>query len=282
MGCPRLTYREKEERLNFLGLWKKSDGSKNGEDYYPFGLSFNEYSRENSVPNKYLFNKGSERQDDLGLNVYQTHYRMFDPALGRWWQVDPKADEGHLVDLTPYNFADDDPIRYNDPDGDSPIDGILRMLAKQGVKWAARTTKGSVKPVSRQAATKILQNKGTVYQVEITSNKASKALMKEAAPNKVIKRHDAHQAKQMDHFQDKNGGGAHVNFVKGTAAVVATAVATTANAQGAPQSQLDKQGTMGKSMFGDNAVGNFYDNFINPVSLVKDLRDLVSGSGDKK
>jgi len=38
------------------------------DDYYPFGLTFNSYSRENSVANKYLYN-GKELQTDLGLNL---------------------------------------------------------------------------------------------------------------------------------------------------------------------------------------------------------------------
>ncbi len=84
------------------------------DDYYPFGLAFNEYQRENSVPNQYLYNKGSERQDDLGLGVYQTHFRILDPALGRWWQVDPKPS----YNMSVYNSMDNNPILHNDPLGD--------------------------------------------------------------------------------------------------------------------------------------------------------------------
>jgi len=67
MGCLKLPYYEKGERLNFLGLWKKSDGSKSGEDYYPFGLSFNSYTRENAVAQNYLYN-GKEQINDLNLD----------------------------------------------------------------------------------------------------------------------------------------------------------------------------------------------------------------------
>ena len=67
-----------------------------------------------------MFNKGSERQEDLGLNVYQTHYRILDPVIGRWWQEDPKADIPSQIELTPYNFGDDDPVAKNDPNGDCP------------------------------------------------------------------------------------------------------------------------------------------------------------------
>jgi RHS repeat-associated protein len=84
------------------------------DDYYPFGSRFNSYSRENSVPNKYLYNKGSELQDDLGLDVYQTHFRMLDTWIGRWWQVDPKPS----YDMSVYNAMNNNPILYNDPLGD--------------------------------------------------------------------------------------------------------------------------------------------------------------------
>ena len=95
------------------------------EEYYPFGLQFNSYSRENSVKNKYLYNQGTgektfntERVTDLELNVDQSKYRTYDYATGRWWQVDPKADM--FFSMTPYNYSFNDPVRYNDPEGDCP------------------------------------------------------------------------------------------------------------------------------------------------------------------
>jgi RHS repeat-associated protein len=91
--------------------------SKN-EDYYAFGLTFNSYQRENSVKNNYLYNVGSELQDDLDLGVYETDYRMLDPSNGRWWQVDPMVD--NMYGWSPYNYSFNNPIRYNDPKGDCP------------------------------------------------------------------------------------------------------------------------------------------------------------------
>lgn len=41
--------------------------------------------------------------------------RMYDPALGRFWQVDPMADERNW--LTPYNFVQNNPITRIDPTG---------------------------------------------------------------------------------------------------------------------------------------------------------------------
>ncbi|HNR75391.1 MAG TPA: RHS repeat-associated core domain-containing protein [Cyclobacteriaceae bacterium] len=72
------------------------------DDYYPFGLAFNSYSRENSTPNQYLYN-GKELQDELGLNWEDYGARMYDIALGRWWVIDPKSDKYHQ--WNPYAYA---------------------------------------------------------------------------------------------------------------------------------------------------------------------------------
>jgi RHS repeat-associated protein len=88
------------------------------DDYYPFGLQFNHYQRENSHPNKYLFNGGSELQTDLDLGFYFTLFRMYDPAIGRFMQIDPLAD--FFSGINPYNFAENNPVLYGDPSGLSP------------------------------------------------------------------------------------------------------------------------------------------------------------------
>jgi hypothetical protein len=125
MGCLRLTYREESEGFFFQGVWKKDATEKNRDNYYPFGLTFNSYQRENSVENKYLYNQGTgkkifrtERVYDLGLNVDQSRDRTYDYITGRWWQVDPKADTEGQESWSTYQFGFDNPVRYNDPYGD--------------------------------------------------------------------------------------------------------------------------------------------------------------------
>lgn len=61
-----------------------------------------------------------ERQLDLGLNVDMTKFRMYDYALGRFTSIDPLADASPQESWTPYQYAYNSPIQYNDPYGDCP------------------------------------------------------------------------------------------------------------------------------------------------------------------
>jgi len=63
-----------------------------------------------------LYNGGSELNQNSGW--YETFFRGYDPTLGRFNQVDPLAHASSSH--TPYNFAFNDPVVYNDPNGDYP------------------------------------------------------------------------------------------------------------------------------------------------------------------
>ena len=60
---------------------------------------------------------GHERDEDLG--VYDAKARMYDPLVPRFWSQDYLADV--FNDLTPYNYALNNPLLYVDPSGDSSI-----------------------------------------------------------------------------------------------------------------------------------------------------------------
>ena len=84
------------------------------EEYYPFGLSFNQYNRESSVSNEYKYN-GKELQDELNLGWLDYGARMSIPEIGRWISADPLADE--RWSFTPYNFVQNNPLIRVDQDG---------------------------------------------------------------------------------------------------------------------------------------------------------------------
>ena len=85
------------------------------DNYYPFGLTFNGYRRENSMMNRFLYNGGSEWQDSFGLNWYSTMNRPYDPVLGRFWGVDALSDL--MPAISPMAYAYNNPLLFFDPTG---------------------------------------------------------------------------------------------------------------------------------------------------------------------
>lgn len=88
--------------------------------YYAYGLSWNAPGGS-SPTNQYLYN-GKELQPDLGLDWLDYGARFYDPALGRWQNIDPLADK--MRRHSPYNYAFDNPVRFIDPDGRMAVDGM--------------------------------------------------------------------------------------------------------------------------------------------------------------
>ncbi len=90
--------------------------------FYPFGLRMEGICSKaaGAMQNLFQFNEGSELQrgefdDGSGMELYDAVNRMYDPQLGRFFQVDEFAESN--FEWTPYNFALDNPISFNDPLG---------------------------------------------------------------------------------------------------------------------------------------------------------------------
>ena len=72
--------------------------------------------------NRYRYN-GMELNEELGLYDYGA--RWYDPAVARWGQIDPLADE--YAPVSPYNYVLNNPLIFIDPDGRDAILAINRQ-----------------------------------------------------------------------------------------------------------------------------------------------------------
>jgi RHS repeat-associated protein len=122
-------------------------------EYYPFGLqTANSWTRENNTGNNFLANGGTEL--NTTSNLYDLQFRNYDPTLGRMNQVDPMATK--YASLTPYNFAFNDPVFYNDVSGAEPS-------AEQRAIWETERKANTEK--AREDVRKLTFNNRYMYGV---------------------------------------------------------------------------------------------------------------------
>ncbi len=133
------------------------------EHYYPFGMEMEgNWAPQVGVKNGYLYNE-TEHHEDFELNVNTTFFRTYDPAIARWWQVDPLAEV--MPDYSPYNFSFNSPINYADPLGNfpNPLKWIKRLLCKNKVACRSgaggNKKKGKIPKGKRQKKKKNQQKK---------------------------------------------------------------------------------------------------------------------------
>ncbi|WP_343672642.1 DUF6443 domain-containing protein [Chitinophaga sp.] len=97
--------------------------------YYPYGLTMAAISSKALkgvayAENYHRYNANelqkAEFSDGSGLEWYDFNARVYDQQLGRFSQIDPKIEEGEQEQGSPYQFAKNNPAKYNDPDGKCP------------------------------------------------------------------------------------------------------------------------------------------------------------------
>lgn len=116
-------------------------------NFYPFGGRHKGYNMGgdnalgNDLAQKWKFG-GKELDESLGLETYDFGARNYDPWIGRWMNIDPLAEQ--MRRLSPYNFAFNNPIIFQDPDGMAPF---TDLFDKNGKKVGADGVDNGVKVV---------------------------------------------------------------------------------------------------------------------------------------
>lgn len=100
------------------------------DDYYPFGLRYNSYSRENSLINKSKLFQGQEHVDDLGLNWDSFKLRNHQPDIGRFFNVDPLSEKFHYN--SPYAFSENKVTAHVELEGAEALDFRTHMAMNAG------------------------------------------------------------------------------------------------------------------------------------------------------
>ena len=147
LGNIRLSY-TKDPATNVLTILEENN-------YYPFGLKHRNYNMTkksyeklestggivitptNETVYDYKYN-GKEWQDELGLNFYDYGARNYDPAIGRWMNIDPLAENSRR--WNPYNYAYNNPVYFIDPDGMQAIAGDDWVKDGDTYKYDERVT----------------------------------------------------------------------------------------------------------------------------------------------
>ncbi len=87
-------------------------------NYYPFGMMHTvEY---NTFDNPYLYKYNGKELQETGMYDYGARFYMSD--IGRWGVVDPLAEM--TPHLSSYHYANNNPVRFTDPDGRHSWDNL--------------------------------------------------------------------------------------------------------------------------------------------------------------
>nr|WP_315176519.1 DUF6443 domain-containing protein [uncultured Flavobacterium sp.] len=177
----KYVYQYKDHLGNVRLSYDKTLAIQEENNYYPFGLKHSSYSVPIFVSTndalKYKYN-GKELQDELGLNMYDYHARNYDPALGRWMNIDPLAEKGRR--WSPYNYAMDNPVYFIDPDGMWPYPVYIRSFISTTTVGGGMFRGDGRSPstdVSRNTTSRVTQSytvdsqKGTVSDARTRSDK---------------------------------------------------------------------------------------------------------------
>jgi RHS repeat-associated protein len=102
----------------------------NSYEYDPYG---NQTASTGTLSNYFKFAGGFSLADRSGGDLYHFGARYYDPATGRWTQIDPLDQIGDLTEANRYLYVGGDPVNLTDPTGQN-IFGDTWHAVKRGTK----------------------------------------------------------------------------------------------------------------------------------------------------
>lgn len=99
---------------------------KNGQveaayDYLPYGQLMRTYGNN---PDAHITYRYTGQEWDAETGLYNYHARLYDPSIGRFYQIDPKEQY-----FSPYKYAGNSPVSLVDPDGELAVAIIILCMA---------------------------------------------------------------------------------------------------------------------------------------------------------
>jgi RHS repeat-associated protein len=116
------------------------------QDYYPFGLKFNSYTRVNALSNTTVLFQSQEHLDDLGLDWDSFKWRNHQPEIGRFFNIDPLANK--YVYNSPYAFSENKVVAHIELEG-LEAEAIISLAAKYGVIFGMMSSTSSQGAINR-------------------------------------------------------------------------------------------------------------------------------------
>ncbi|TPD73746.1 RHS repeat domain-containing protein [Flavobacterium microcysteis] len=224
LGNIRLSYAENPQAAGTLKVLEESH-------YYPFGFKHEHYSsnllvfREKGAgpelmltasplnpipqfPYNYKYN-GKEFQNEMGLDWYDYGARNYDPALGRWMNIDPLAEKRY--ENNPYMYANNNPTIFIDPDGRCPV--CVFVIAALLISQSAEAPTGNIQR-DNQSRNATAGNNTLISGIILGSSGVGSIISNGSKANTIRQtieksREKTNETKKVPNPNGKKGGPAH-------------------------------------------------------------------------